>query len=90
MATYEIDFAALQNAIARQEDIISRMEAEIKKMENIKETMLNDSLWKGPNKSRYFQSFAEYQNALNTLYMSAVEHLNKLIEMKQTYMTAEM
>lgn len=89
MATYTVNFSALQSAIAHLEETLNRMKQEIDKMENIKTTLLNDSLWKGPNKSNYFQKFEAYQNALKTLYNNAADHLTKLNEIKRTYASAE-
>jgi len=89
MATYTVNFAALQSAIAHQEEILARMKQEIEKMETIKNTLLNDSLWYGPNKKNYFQKFETYQNAMNALYNNAADHLTKLNEIKKTYAGAE-
>lgn len=90
MATYTVNFGTLQSAISHLEETLTRMKQEIDKMENIKSTLLNDSLWYGPNKSGYFQKFETYQSAMNTLYNNALEHLNKLNEIKKTYANAEM
>lgn len=89
MATYTVNFGALQSAITHQEEILGRMKQEIEKMETIKNTLLNDSLWHGPNKQNYFQKFEAYQNAVSALYNNAVDHLTKLNEIKKTYANAE-
>lgn len=89
MATYEVNFPALQAAQAHLQEILEQLQTQMKRMDEIKDSMLNDSLWYGPNKSKYFQSFGEYQNALTTLYANAVDHLSKLNEIIKTYANAE-
>lgn len=89
MATYEVNFTALQTAIGHLETTVTDMKTEIDKLENIKKDLLNDTLWKGPNKSKYFQSFEAYQSALGVLYTNAVDHLTKLTEMQKAYAGAE-
>lgn len=89
MATYTVNFGSLQSAIAHLEETLARMKQEIDKMETIKTTLLNDSLWYGPNKKNYFQKFEAYQNAMNALYNNAADHLTKLNEIKKTYANAE-
>lgn len=89
MATYTVNFAALQTAIAHLEETLTNMKSEIDKMENIKKTLLDDNHWCGPNKKNYTQKFEAYQSAMSVLYNSAVEHLNKLNEIKKTYANAE-
>lgn len=89
MATYEINFPQLQSAKNSLEEIIRKLQEQMKRMEDIKTTMLNDRLWQGPNKMRYTQSFSQYQEALAVLYNSAVDQLTKLNEIMQTYAKAE-
>lgn len=90
MATYEVNFSAAKSAASHLETILEQLQLQIKQMNKIEETMLNDSLWYGPNKSQFKQNFTEYKSAMNMLYNNAVEHLNKLNEMLQTYAKAEM
>lgn len=89
MATYTVNFGALQSAIAHLEETLARMKQEIDKMETIKTTLMNDSLWYGPNKKNYFQKFEAYQNAMSALYNNAADHLTKLNEIKKAYANAE-
>lgn len=90
MATYEINFPALQTAIGNLQNTLELLQKEIKELETTKTTLLNDNCWKGPNKSTYIKNFENYQTSLTALYNSAVEHLNKLNEIKATYANAEM
>lgn len=89
MATYEINFLALNTATDRLEDTISQLRQQMKTLVDIKENMLSDKVWYGPNKSKFKQSFSEYQNALNELYQSAVDHYNKLVQITNEYKKAE-
>lgn len=90
MATYEVNFPALQAGAANLEETIGRLQAEMTKLNEIQETMLNDSLWYGPNKSKYTQGFNAYKAALADLYMNATDHLTKLQEIMTAYANAEM
>ena len=90
MATYEVNFSAAKSAASHLESILEQLQLQIKRMDEIETTMLNDSLWYGPNKSQFKQNFAEYKIAMKILYNNAVEHLNKLNEMLQIYAKPEM
>lgn len=89
MATYEVNFPALQAAANHLQEIIANLQTQMKRMEEIKTTMLNDSLWYGPNKTQYTQKFVQYQNSLATLYNNALDQLSKLNEIIKTYANAE-
>lgn len=53
MATYEINFSALNTAKGNLENTLNELQQQMKKLDEIQETMLSDSSWKGPNKSRF-------------------------------------
>ena len=90
MATYEINFSALNTAKGNLENTLNELQQQMKKLDEIQETMLSDSSWKGPNKTRFRKSFNEYQTALDQLYKSAVDHYEKLVQMMNEYAKAEM
>lgn len=90
MATYEVNFAAAQAAATHLQEILTSLQTQMKRMDEIQTTMLNDSLWYGPNKTKYTQKFTQYKNALATLYSNAVDQLGKLNEIIKTYANAEM
>ena len=58
-------------------------------LDDIKENILSDKAWYGPNKSKFKQGSTEYQTALNELYKSAVDHYNKLVQITNEYKKAE-
>ena len=89
MATYEVNFPALEAAATHLQSILESLQKQMKRMEEIETTMLNDSLWYGPNKTQYTQKFAQYKNSLATLYNSAVDQLRKLNEIINTYAKTE-
>ena len=89
MATYEINFPALSTATDRLEDTISQLRLQMQTLDDIKENILSDKAWYGPNKSKFKQGFTEYQTALNELYKSAVDHYNKLVQITNEYKKAE-
>ena len=79
-ATYEINFPALSTATDRLEDTISQLRLQMQTLDDIKENILSDKAWYGPNKSKLKQGFTEYQTAQHELYKSAVDHYNKLVQ----------
>ena len=89
MATFEINFPALSTATDRVEDSISQLRLQMQTLDDIKENILSDKAWYGPNKSKFKQGFTEYQTALNELYKSAVDHYNKLVQITNEYKKAE-
>lgn len=89
MATYEINFPALSTATDRLEDTISQLRLQMQTLDDIKENILSDKAWYGPNKSKFKQGFTEYQTALNELHKSAVDHYNKLVQITNEYKKAE-
>ncbi len=87
--SYNVDVAGLQAGAANLEETIEQFAAEINKMKEIEENMLNDSLWYGPNKAKFKNEFTEYMNAVVKLYEQAIDHLAKLQEILKTYVQAE-
>lgn len=89
MATYEINFPALSQATVNLEETIKELQTQMQRLNDIRENMLSDKLWYGPNKSRFSQSFSNYQTELDRLYKNAVDHHSKLVEITTTYKQAE-
>ena len=87
--SYHEDVAALQAGAVNLEETIEQFAAEINRMKEIEENMLNDSLWYGPNKAKFKSEFSEYMSAVAKLYEQAVDHLAKLQEIMKTYVQAE-
>lgn len=89
MATYEIDVTKAVVAAGHLNETITELEMQIRELNKIQETMLNDSLWKGPNKTDFTNKFEAYKTALTALYANSVEHYNHLNDIIQTYVNAE-
>ena len=89
IATYEINFPALSTATDRLEDTNRQLRLQMQTLDDIKENILSDKAWYGPNKSKFKQGFTEYQIALNELYKSVVDHYNKLVQITNEYKKAE-
>lgn len=89
MEGYQIDFAAMKNAMSNFETLLGKFQKEMKEIENTKTTTLNDNVWKGPNKTEFIKSLETYQAALEELYKTSAEHLTKLSTVVQAYANAE-
>jgi WXG100 family type VII secretion target len=89
MAGYQVDFGALQTAATNLQATLEQLQAQMKELDSIKTSMLSDSTWKGPNKSKFVTTFEQYQSSLNELYSNANLHLEKLQESIKTYASAE-
>ncbi len=89
MDGYELHFDEATQGASQLEKIIEDLRSQIDDMNKTEEELLNDQLWYGPNKSRFSQRFAEYKQAVEGLYTSAVDHHSKLVEILNTYQAAE-
>ena len=86
---YKVDFGRAKTLSVQLEQALNGLDAEIKKLEQIEGTMLDDSNWKRPNKNQFKSEFDEYEAAIVALSKNGWEHYNALQKVLQTYANAE-
>lgn len=86
---YTVHFGEAQQAAEQLGLILEEFATEIKNIESVKEDLLSDANWKGPNKDQFTAEFAEYEAAISGLYQNGVEHLEALQQILNSYADAE-
>lgn len=86
---YEISFTQIKPAQEQLKTVLESIQKEMKNLDTIRTNTFSDSVWKGPQKSKYVKSMINYQEALQKLYNSANDHLVKLNEVVTILANAE-